>query len=231
MPKLIIKRENPQRFTWQAILFWVVGLLPVALLAGFLTGNFINQWQHSNFKAGQVPLLPLAPIVKPQAVQPSSSTNLPLPLTAELPNDTSPEKPTSSPDTLIKPEVKPSTNTPNSFNGSEASEPTKPTKTIKKPTETTTAKRRSNTPINHANTKNQQNNRNYPVAAPSAHNKPVKSPQTISESPRPNRPVARTHLGRSMQQPATRTLEATKNERGSTNDYRLLEQSLGIPLQ
>ncbi|WP_298608889.1 hypothetical protein [uncultured Thiothrix sp.] len=230
MPKLIIKRENPQRFTWQAILFWVLGLLPVALLAGFLTGNLISQWQHLNFKAGQVPLLPLAPMVQPQALPPSSSTNLPLPLTAELPSDTSPEKPTSSTDTLIKPDLKPSTTTSKPLNRSETLAPIRPTKTAKKPAESTTAKSQSNSSINQANTKNQQNNRNYPVAAPSIHNKPVKSPQTVSESPRPSRPVARTTSERSVQTEA-RPLEAAKNERGSTNDYRLLEQSLGIPLQ
>lgn len=228
MPKLIIKRELPQRFTWQAILFWVLGLVPVALLAGFLTGNLISQWQHPY--SGQMPLVPLTPVVQAEPLPPSSSANLSVPLTTALPNDTNLEQTTSSATTSIKPLIQSPVEKPKSLNQSLSTEPSTPAKTNKKPAETNTHKGKPSPSINQANTKNQQNNRNRPVESPRSINKPVKSPQTVSESPRPNRSVARATPERSVQTAATPP-KTTKNERGNTNDYRLLEQSLGIPLQ
>lgn len=218
MPKLIIKRETPQRFTWQAILFWVLGLLPVALLAGFLTGNLISQWQHASFKIEQIPLLPLAPITPAKPFQPSLNSNLPLPQSSEL-----------STDTPIKPAIKVPTNTSTLLNKA-ASKHLNPVKSPKKSASPNLTQSKPNTAISQANTKNQQNNRNRPVESPRSSNKNVKSLQTISESPRPTRSVTRTNPERS-EQPSAKSPQAVQHEHRSTNDYRLLEQSLGIPLQ
>lgn len=229
MPKLIIKREKPQRFTRQAILFWVLGLLPVVLLAGFLTGNLISQSSHSTSKAGQMPLLPLAPLIQPKPSLPNPSSNLPLPLTTAQPNDTNLETSTSSANTVIKPTLQKHIETPKLLNNSVNSESTSSAKTTKKPLAANTSKNKPNSIINQTNTNNQQNNRSRPIEAPSSSHKLVKSPQTVSESPRP-RPVARANPEKRV--PATiKSPESAQNERGSTNDYRLLEQSLGIPLQ
>lgn len=228
MPKLIIKRETPQRFTWQAILFWVLGLLPVALLAGFLTGNLISQLQRSSSKAGEAPLLPLAPLVQPNPLPKQSSSNLPFPVASEQPQDTVIEKPISALDTNPKSSTK-ELGTPKTLNKSlELNNSTHDSP--KKQTGSNTLKNQANQSIKRANTKDQQNNRNRPAITPSQSNKPVKSPQTVSESPRPSRTVIRTHTEASAK-PVSKPPSTAQTERGNKDDYRLLEQSLGIPLQ
>ncbi|TXH68759.1 MAG: hypothetical protein E6Q83_12470 [Thiothrix sp.] len=230
MPKLIIKRDSPQRFTRQAILFWVLGLLPVTLLAGFLTGNLISHWQHTSSKAGETPLLPLAPLVQPKPASSTPSLNLPLPLSTPLPFDAQLEKTPNSVDTEIKPNLPPPVDTPSkALSKTRAPEPIKPAKSLKPAAEKAIINSKTSPSINQTNTKNQQNNRNRPIEAPIQRNKPVKSPQTVSESPRSPRSASRPRTERTERVIASPSTD--QNERGSTNDYRLLEQSLGIPLQ
>lgn len=216
MPKLIIKRETPQRLTRQTILFWLLGLFPVALLAGFLTGELVSQLRHSSLKAGQAPWLP-----SPLTLAPSSSPNLATRPLAHSPlaitEGTQP--PTES---LPQPSLKPITLTP---------------KPIPSPVPAPQPKAApSPKPINTANTKDQRNNRNRPASTPRPKHKPVKSPRTVSQSTTSSRPMPRSRpepriepsvrpLAKPQAQAAAPTASRTKD------DYQLLEQSLGIPLQ
>ena len=249
MPKLIIKREVPKRFTRQAILFWVLGLLPVALLAGFLTGNLISQLRHTSLEAGATPMQPLAPLKFSAPELPKSQTpTLPLPAASELTNDTlntQPELPTKQDS---------DTQAANPKHSERVNPPQPPAKTnqiSKKTAPQTKAEPAAKTPqaqalrankpapsINRANTNDQPNNRNHPTRPPSAAHKPVKSPQTVSESSRPApRPVASTQTAVSTKaaassaKPVKARTSASQSGRGTNDDYRLLEQSLGIPLQ
>lgn len=248
MPKLIIKREVPKRFTRQAILFWVIGLLPVALLAGFLTGNLISQLRHTSLEAGATLMLPLAPLKFSAPELPKSQTpTLPLPAASELTNDilnTQPELPTKQDSEkqaashkhaeLINPPQPPSKTKP-------LAKQNVPQAKAESAAKTSQAQAlRTNKPapsINRANTSDQPNNRNHPARTPSAAHKPVKSPQTVSESSRStSRPVASTQsvstkAAASSAKPAKAHTSASQPERGTNDDYRLLEQSLGIPLQ
>lgn len=233
MPKLIIKREVPPRFMRQAILFWVLGLLPVALLAGFLTGNLISQLRHSSFKSGQAPLLPLAPAALPTKLSTHQRPLLPLPILSKQPSDTLPNKqldPTDSaliPTPKDVPESRPEVTPLAQPQPAEQKKHSKPVQKAAEPTKTT---KPSAVVINHPNTKNQQNNRNRPTITPSTTYKSVKSPQTVSESPRPSRSVKRPTTESSASKLA-KPQAGAQPERETHDDYRLLEQSLGISLQ
>ncbi|MFZ1386051.1 MAG: hypothetical protein WBP46_01995 [Thiolinea sp.] len=249
MPKLIIKREVPKRFTRQAILFWVLGLLPVALLAGFLTGNLISQLRHTSLEAGATPMQPLAPLKFSAPELPKSQTpTLPLPAASELTNDTlntQPELPTKqdSATQAATPEHSKLVNPPQPpAKTNQISKKTAPQTKAEPAVKTPQAQAlRANKPapsINRANTNDQPNNRNHPARTPSTAHKPVKSPQTVSESSRPApRPVASTQTAVSTKaaassaKPVKARTSASQSERGTNDDYRLLEQSLGIPLQ
>ena len=264
MPKLIIKREVSKRFTRQAILFWVLGLLPVALLAGFLTGNLISQLRHTSLKAGATPMLPLASPKHPALELPNSQapSSLPLPAASELPNDSVNTKPAnlnhedvlntkpanaSDRDSSSNKQTTQQNTAANQHQPEQAKtkhlikEEVKATKpeAIKKPsTEPVTQLNKPNPVINRADTSDQQNNRSRPIRTPSSTHKPVKSPQRVSESPRSAaRPVISTRsVTRSRAEANTNKLASSpttvrQQEGGSNDDYRLLEQSLGIPLQ
>ncbi|SKA74145.1 hypothetical protein SAMN02745130_01346 [Thiothrix eikelboomii] len=224
MPKLIIKREPPPRLTRQTILFWLLGLLPVALLAGFLTGQLLSQLQPSSLKAGQSPWLPLAPT--------SSSPKL---ATSPLPH---------SP--LTPPEITEITKIPETTKITETTQPSTeplpqpPLKSITlspspKPSPHSKPKAVPATkPINAANTKDQLNNRNRPASTPRPKHKPVKSPQTVSQSVPSSRPMPRSRPEPRIEPKINQLAKpqaAAPTESRHKEDYRLLEQSLGIPLQ
>lgn len=262
MPKLIIKREVSKRFARQALLFWVLGLLPVALLAGFLTGNLISQLRHTGLKAGATPMLPLASPKHPALIPNSQAPSLPLPAVSELPNDTVNTKPANlnHEDVLNTKPANPSdrdasSNQQTTQQNTQANQylpeqaktkhlikeeikPTKPEAVKKPPAEPVTQFNQPNPVINRADTSDQQNNRNRPIRTPSSTHKSVKSPQRVSESPRSAaRPAISTRSVTSSRAEATTNKLArspttvSQQEGGSNDDYRLLEQSLGIPLQ
>lgn len=231
MPKLIIKRETPQRLTRQTMLFWLLGLLPVALLAGFLTGQLVSQLQQGHMKAGHTPLLPLAPALPPSNLATAPHSRLPLPIleqpaepfvTSPLPADRNPDPNPNPiqealPQAMPKPiEKKPTVNTTPI---SARHPPVKPAQTDKP----------SPRVINHSNTKDQLNNRNRPANTPSPQHKPVKSPSTVKPSRRASSPVTNHPTPRERKQMKPQATRSTAV--GSHDDYRLLEQSLGIPLQ
>lgn len=224
MPKLIIKRELPRRFTRQAILFWVLGLLPVALLAGFLTGTVITQLQHNQFKAGQIPLLPLAPTLPPQQILPNSQApKLSLPINVEKPTDTKTVSPIFSTNTDSN-ELKPLFNsqTPSKLQ----------TAPVEIPVFTNSHNKSLNSSIKRPDTNNQNNPRKHPIATPRVSNKPLKSPQIVSESPRITKSVNRIKSEAHIRKAAkAQAAVPPDRERGNNHDYRLLEQSLGISLQ
>lgn len=230
MPKLIIKRETPQRLTRQTMLFWLLGLLPAALLAGFLTGQLVSQLQQGHIKAGHTPQLPLAPAFPPSNLATDPHSPLPLPIleqpaepfvTPPLPADRNPDLSPNPiqkalPQAMPKPIEKKST--VNTTPISAKHPPAKPAQTDKP----------SPRVINHSNTKDQPNNRNRPANTPSPQHKPVKSPSTVKPSRRASSPVTNpTPRERKQVKPQAARSTAV----GSHDDYRLLEQSLGIPLQ
>ena len=236
MPKLIIKRESTKRFTRQALLFWGLGLVPVVLLAGFLTGNLISQLRHTSFKAGSIPMLPLAP-TKPVSAVPSQPSNLPLPARSALPSDALPTKQMNTLDTEAIQAPPSRSKTPDR---------TQPTTEIGKPEASKKAlpnqTAKANKPIvsiKPADTNDQQNNHNRPAITPSPSHKTVKSPQTVSESPRliarpvvSTKSVTGTKAEAKVLKPAKPpSTTAVQQKPASNDDYRLLEQSLGIPLQ
>lgn len=235
MPKLIIKRETPQRLTRQTILFWLLGLLPIALLAGFLTGQLVNQLQQGQLQAGHTPLLPLAPALPPSNLITDPPSRLPLPsleqpaepfTTPPLAADRNPDPsdPIPNPIQEALPQVRPQPlekkSTVNTTPISARHPPAKPAQTDKP----------SPRVINPSNTKDQPNNRNRPANTPSPRHKPVKSPSTVKPSRHSSSPVTNPR-------PTARALKPLKPQAarsttaGSHDDYRLLEQSLGIPLQ
>lgn len=232
MPKLIIKRETPQRFTRQTILFWLLGLLPVAVLAGFLTGNLVSQLRQSSLKSGQPPVLPLAPILPSTRLPNNPLSTLPLALPPERTSEpfSTQAQALKSIESISDSPSKPSK--PSSFSkpAAQTAEKNNSTRSIKKSTVTSKIPPPSNKGINNTNTKDQKNNRSRPTGTPSPRHKPVKSPQTVSQSSHPPRPATSPNT-ESKANPLAKAQAATPAESRDNDDYRLLEQSLGIPLQ
>lgn len=245
MPKLIIKREIPQRFTWQAILFWVLGLLPVVLLAGFLTGNLVSQLTKPDFEAGRAPLVPLAPIEPIPELPSSQAPTLPLPALSETPALAPSNPPLIIESGTLTPEKESTKAKPAAKASSEtaAVKPTAPRPQTSKNVDKSTSSKPVSKPDNEAKsnphkqrliTNNQQNDRSRPAPTPSTIHKPIKSPQIVRESRRAvSRPIASKKTeARSKPVAHASTAPTTRPvSRAGNDDYRLLEQSLGIPLQ
>lgn len=233
MPKLIIKREITHRLTRQAILFWVLSLLPVALLAGFLTGNLITQLNKPPFKAGQAPVVPLAPSMQANEFPKNQTPHLAA--IPELPKVNLPEKQlTPTPSEQISPVKEQAKSINKAASVDKNRVPTK--KTTEKSNNSNLSNQASSVNKTNTNAKrsiasDQQNNRRRPTISPSPPHKTVKSPQIFSESPRAAaRPMFSSKKATSSSPPAKP--QAVKQQASGThNDYRLLEQSLGIPLQ
>ncbi len=236
MPKLIIKREPTPRFIRKNTLFWAVALFPLAVTAGFLAGTLLGQFRMA--------VHPGHPGIAPPTSAPSSVAASP----ADAPTSPTLRIPALPIDTHAQGTPLPTT--PNTVAEPQALLPPLPTNTPYLPTAPLTDSATAvSTPVTasppaslldqakageHQDgnlitktdvgiTKNQDNIRSHPAKPAKPNKKAVKSQQR--KPAEAARPVAR-RTARRIPKPVSNQDKAAAEK----EDYRLLEQSLGIPL-